>query len=169
MVIRKTNTTKRRPKGLFVGLATVDVAYVVEKIPPRNAKISVPSQQVSTGGPSANAAATFAFLGGCSALVTGVGKHPLGTVIRQDLDCVSVSLHDIARNRKEAPPVSSIFILRGSGERTVVSANAAAFPPISVKFNPRWLKGVSIVQVDGHYMPLCIAGARLARASRQRL
>jgi sugar/nucleoside kinase (ribokinase family) len=46
-----------------------------------------------------------------------------------------------------------------------VSANAAAFPPISFKFNPRWLNGVSIVQVDGHYMLPCIAGARLARSS----
>src|SRR5208283_6239528 len=169
---RMTSRTRRhiaiskvhRPKGLFVGLATIDVAYLVEKIPLRNAKIAVPSQQVSAGGPSANAAATFAFLGGRGALVTAVGKHPLGTVIRQDLGHFSVTVHDIARNRKEAPPLSSILVLRGSGERTVVSANAAAFPPISFRFNPRWLNGVSVVQVDGHYMPLCIAGARLARS-----
>ncbi len=164
MGVGTTNTKRRRPKGLFIGLATLDLAYMVDNIPPRNAKISVPSQHISAGGPAANAAVTFAFLGGRSALVTAVGKHPLGTVIRQDLDHFSVSVHDIARNRKEAPPVSSILVLRGSGERTVVSANAAAFPPIGVEFNPRWLTGVSIVQVDGHYMPLCIAGARLARS-----
>lgn len=122
------------------------------------------SQQVSAGGPAVNAAVTFAFLGGCSGLVTAVGKHPLGIVIRQDLARFSVSVHDIVRNRTEAPPVSSILVLRGSGERTVVSANAAAFPPIKVGFNPRWLSSVSIVQVDEHYMPLCIAGARLARS-----
>jgi len=163
MIIQRTNP-RRRPKGLFVGLATVDLAYVVDKIPPRNAKISVPSQQVSTGGPAANAAATFAFLGGRSVLVTAAGRHPLGTFIRQDLERSSVSVHDIARYRKEAPPVSSILVLKKSGERTVVSANAAALAPISFKFNPRWLSGVSIVQVDGHYMSLCIAGARLARS-----
>src|SRR5271157_651724 len=145
-------------------LATLDLAYVVDKIPPRNAKISVPGQQVSAGGPAANAAVTFAFLGGRSALVTAVGKHPLGIVIRQDLDHSSVSVRDVARNRKEAPPVSSILVLRGSGERTVISANAAAFPPISLEFNPEWLTGVSIMQVDGHYMPLCIAGAQLGRS-----
>ena len=154
----------RSEKGLFVGLATVDLAYVVDKLPPRNAKISVPSQQVSVGGPAANAAVTFAFLGGRSGLVTAVGKHPLGILIRQDLARFSVSVHDIGRHRKEAPPVSSILVLRGSGERTVVSANAAAFPPLKVGFNPRWLSGMSIVQVDGHYMPLCIAGARFARS-----
>jgi len=164
MSVGMTNTKGRQPKGLFVGLATLDFTYLVDKIPPRNAKISVPGQHISTGGPAANAAVTFAFLGGRSALVTAVGKHPVGTVIRRDLDQLSVSVHDIARNRKKALPVSSILVLRGSGERTVVSANAAAFPPISFEFNPRWLTGVSIVQVDGHYMPLCIAGARLGRS-----
>jgi len=164
MGVGKGNTKRPRPKGLFVGLATLDLAYVVDKIPPRNAKISVPGQQVSAGGPAANAAVTFAFLGGRSALVTAVGKHPLGIVIRQDLDHSSVSVRDVARNRKEAPPVSSILVLRGSGERTVISANAAAFPPISLEFNPEWLTGVSIMQVDGHYMPLCIAGAQLGRS-----
>jgi sugar/nucleoside kinase (ribokinase family) len=145
---------------LFVGLATVDLAYVVDKLPPRNAKISVPSQQVSAGGPTVNAAVTFAFLGGCSALVTAVSKHPLGIVIHEDLARFSISVHDIGRHRKEAPPVSSILVLRGSGERP----NAAAFSPIKAGFNPRWLSSMSIVQVDGHYMPHCIAGARLARS-----
>jgi sugar/nucleoside kinase (ribokinase family) len=159
-----TTNKRRQSKGLFVGLATLDLVYVVDNIPPRNAKISVPGQHISAGGPAANAAVTFAFLGGRSALVTAVGKHPLGTVIRRDLDHFSVSVHDIAHNRNEAPPISSILVIRSSGERTVVSANSAAFPPISFEFNPRWLSGVSIVQVDGHYMPLCIASARLSRS-----
>jgi sugar/nucleoside kinase (ribokinase family) len=66
----------------------------------------------------------------------------------------------IERRRRPSPR----FWFSGSGERTVVSANAAAFSPISLEFNPRWLTGVSMVQVDGHYMPLCIAGARLGRS-----
>jgi sugar/nucleoside kinase (ribokinase family) len=160
----KSDTKRHRPKGLFVGLATVDLAYVVDKIPSRNAKIAVPDQQVSAGGPATNAAVTFAFLGGRGALVTAVGQHPLGTVIRQDLDGFSVLLHDVAAQRQEAPPVSSILVVRGSGERTVVSANAAAFGTVSAKLNRRWLTGKSIVQVDGHYMALCIVAARLARA-----
>jgi len=164
MQFKRTNTKEQRRKGLFVGLATVDVAYMVDKIPSTNAKISVPDQQVSAGGPSTNAAVTFAFLGGRSALVTAVGKHPLGAVIRQDLHRFCVSLHDIAPRGDEAPPVSSILVVRGSGQRTVVSANAAAFGTINAKLSPRWFTGMSIVQVDGHYMAQCIACARLARA-----
>ena len=153
---------KRRPAGLFVGLATVDISYTVDEVPQRNQKISVPEQSLSAGGPSANAAATFAFLGGRARLVTAVGGHPLSSVILADVRHFSISLHDLARGRKEAPPVSSIMVLRRSGERTVVSANAAVFATIRTKFNPRWLSGVSIVQVDGHYMQLCLAAARAA-------
>jgi sugar/nucleoside kinase (ribokinase family) len=153
----------RRPKGLFVGLATVDISYTVDEIPRRNRKISVVGQRLSAGGPSANAAATFAFLGGRASLVTAIGGHSLSSVIRADAKRFSVALHDLAREQTEAPPVSSIMVLRRTGERTVVSANAAVFSSIATEFNPRWLSGVSIVQVDGHYMQLCIAAARAAR------
>jgi sugar/nucleoside kinase (ribokinase family) len=152
----------QRPKGLFVGLATVDISYMVDEIPRRNQKISVAGQHLSAGGPSANAAATFAFLGGWASLVTAVGSHPLSSIIRDDAERFSITLRDLARGRSEAPPVSSIMVLRGTGERTVVSANAAVFSTLAAEFNPRWLSGVSIVQVDGHYMKLCIAAARAA-------
>lgn len=151
-----------RPKGLFVGLATVDLTYSVDDVPRCNQKISVPGQHIAAGGPATTAAATFAFLGGRAALVTAVGSHPLGTIIRTDLERFDVALHDLARRRKEPPPVSSIMVVRDTGERTVVSANAAVFSPIPAEFNPRWLSGVQILQVDGHYMPLCVAAARLA-------
>jgi sugar/nucleoside kinase (ribokinase family) len=157
-------TAHRSPKGLFVGLATVDLTYTVDKIPRRNEKISVPGQIITAGGPSANAAITFAFLGGRSTLASAVGANPLSAIIRYDLSQSAVLLHDVARRRKDPPPVSSIMVLRSTGERTVVSANATIFSPIGGAFNSRWLQGVSIVQVDGHYMSLCIAAAQQARA-----
>ncbi len=159
----RVNHRHHRPAGLFVGLATVDISYTVDEIPHRNQKISVAGQQLSAGGPSANAAATFAFLGGRASLLSAAGAHPLGTVIRDDVERFSIKLHDLARKRIEAPPLSSIMVLRRTGERALVSANAAVFSSIPAKFNPRWLHGVSIVQVDGHYMQLCIAAARAAQ------
>jgi len=151
-----------RPKGLFVGLATVDLSYQVDQIPRRNQKISVPAQLITAGGPATNAAATFAFLGGRTTLVTAVGSHALAAVIRNDLARLSIRLHDMARGRRESPPVSSVTVHRASGDRTVVSANAAVFSPVNAEFDPKWLRGVSIVEVDGQYMPLCIAAARAA-------
>ncbi len=154
---------QHRPNGVFVGLATVDIIYTVEKIPGRDEKISVPGQQISAGGPATNAAVTFAFLGGRAELVTAVGSHPVAALIGEDLSHHKVRLHDVAHRSREVPPLSSIMVLRASGERTVVSANAAVFSRIADDFNPQWLRGASILLVDGHYMPLCIAASRGAR------
>jgi sugar/nucleoside kinase (ribokinase family) len=159
-----SNSNSCQARGLFVGLATVDLVYVVDDLPPRNAKVSVPGQHIAAGGPATNAAVTFAFLGGNSALVTAVGQHPLGAVIRQDLDRFSVSLHDVTADRQETPPVSSILVVRGSGERTVVSANAHAFPLRAFEVDPDWLNHKSIVLVDGHYMRMCITAAQYAHS-----
>jgi sugar/nucleoside kinase (ribokinase family) len=159
-----SNPNSCRVRGLFVGLATVDLVYVVDDLPPRNAKISVPGQHIAAGGPATNAAATFAFFGGSSALVTAVGQHPLGAVIRQDLDRFSVSVYDVTADRQEIPPVSSILVVRGSGERTVVSADANAFPPLAFEVDPDWLNHQSIVLVDGHYMRMCITAAQYAHS-----
>ncbi len=152
------------PSGLFVGLATVDISYAVDEIPLRNQKISVKAQLITPGGPATNAAATFAFLGGRTTLVTAVGSHPLASVIHDDLTHASIRLHDMARGRSEPPPISSILVHRATGDRTVVSANAAVFSPVSAEFNPRWLAGVTIVLLDGQYMRLCIAAAKAAHA-----
>jgi len=151
------------PCGLFVGLATVDLSYVVESMPGANTKLPVAGQQITAGGPVTNAAATFAFLGGRSALVTAIGQHALGEVIRQDLASIPVAIHDVATKRQEAPPVSSIFVVRATGERTVISPRANAFPSVTGHLSPGWFDGVSVLLVDGHYMTMCVAAARLAR------
>ena len=152
-----------RPSALFVGLAVVDINYAVDEIPRRNQKISVAEQLITAGGPATNAAATFAFLGGKAALVSAVGEHPLASVVRDDLAHFRIRLHDRAAGRREPPPVSSIMVHRATGERSVVSANAAAFSRVNAAFNSRWLSGVSILLVDGQYMPSCIAAAHAAQ------
>jgi len=156
------SSPKQSCSGLFVGLAAVDISYAVEDIPRPNQKISVPEQLVTAGGPATNAAATFAFLGGRATLVTAVGRNLLSRIIRDDLAHHSVRLHNMAGDCDGPPPVSSIMVLRRTGERSVVSANAAVFSPIKKAFDPKWLAGVSILEVDGQYMPLCIAAAKAA-------
>lgn len=151
------------PKGVFVGLAAVDLVHSVEDVPRRNQKLSVGGQQICAGGPAANAAVTFACLGGRAELVSAAGSHPLASVIREDLRAHSVRLRDLACDRPEAPPLSSIMVVRGTGERSVVSANAAVFSRLRGQFDPQWLRGASILMVDGHYMPVGIAAARAAR------
>jgi sugar/nucleoside kinase (ribokinase family) len=160
--MKSTSSSDDHPSGLFVGLATVDVSYPVDEIPRRNQKISVKAQRVTAGGPATNAAATFSFLGGRATLITAVGSHSLARAIREDLAGFSIRIHDMARERREPPPVSSVMVDRSTGDRTVVSANAAVFSPLEGKFNPRWVAGC-VVLLDGQYMPLCMAAAKAAR------
>ena len=153
-----------QPPGLFAGLSTVDLGYRVNEIPGPNQKVSTAAPLVAAGGPATNAAITFAFLGGKSTLITAVGGHALGAVIRQDLEHFGVSLHDIAAGQTAMPAVSSILVLP-NGERSVVSANAKAFPELKIEIDREWLDGARFVLIDGHYPALCNTVASEARAA----
>ncbi len=149
--------------GCFVGLCTVDLTYVVSEFPVPNHKVSASNQELSAGGPAANAAITFAFLGGAASLVTALGVHALAAIAREDLEKHKVELHDLAQDPSAAPALSSICVQAATGERTIVSANAAAQSALLDKFDSQVLSGAKILLVDGHHMPVCIAAARAAR------
>ena len=70
-------------QGLFVGLATVDLGYLVARFPDEDTKATALEQVTATGGPAANAAVTFSYLaGGGARLVTALGRHWLTGLIR---------------------------------------------------------------------------------------
>jgi sugar/nucleoside kinase (ribokinase family) len=141
----------------------VDLEYVVHDFPQPNQKVSASRQELSAGGPAANAAITFAFLGGSASLVTALGGHGIAAIARQDLEKYKVELRDLAQDPSAAPALSSICVHGVTGERTIVSANAAAQAALPDRFDPRVVSGSKILLVDGHHMALCIASARVAR------
>lgn len=163
MPLAPDKTPSPKSRALFVGLATVDAEYFLDDLPGPNQKLAAQSQYIAAGGPAANAAITFAFLGGYVSLVTAVGRHPLAEVIHNDLRHFGVALSDIAKKHEEAPPLSSIFVLK-NGERSIVSVNAAAFSSLQWEIDSKLLENTSIVLVDGHYMSLCQAVASSARS-----
>lgn len=152
-----------RPRGCFVGLCTVDLAYVVAEFPGPNQKVAATQQELTAGGPAANAAVTFSFLGGDAVLITALGRHTLAATARDDLEKHRVAVHDLALTPEAPPPLSSICVHAQTGDRSVVSANAAALSASVDQFNPGALGGMKILLVDGHHMPVCIAAARAAR------
>ena len=152
-----------RVPGCFVGLCTVDLEYVVHEFPPPNQKVSALRQELSAGGPAANAAITFAFLGGAASLVTALGGHAIAAIAREDLEKYKVQVHDLVQEPSAAPAISSICVHAGTGERTIVSANARAQSASPDEFDPEVVSGAKILLVDGHHMALCVAAARVAR------
>jgi sugar/nucleoside kinase (ribokinase family) len=148
-------------KVVCAGLATVDLLYTVDRIPGVDEKAQATSVEVAAGGPAANAAITAALLGAEVTLVSAVGAHPLGALIRDDLDRYGVRLVDAAAGRAGPPPVSAITVLAATGQRTIVSRNAgdlAAGVPVDLD-----LAGADAVLVDGHHPALAVAAARAGR------
>lgn len=153
------------PKGIFVGLSTIDIIYTVSDHPLPNQKIAAHSQQISVGGPATNAAATFACLGGSTTLVTSVGRHPLAAMIHEDLRKSAIDLIDLSPESSEPPPISSVWV-DAKGQRSVVSANAAGRKISAAIADPQQVIGADVVMVDGHVMQACKAWAEAARAAR---
>ena len=75
--MRNAPVSEKAPVGVFVGLATLDVIHRIAKAPAVNQKITSTAQFVAAGGPAANAAVTFAALGGDAILVTALGDDPV--------------------------------------------------------------------------------------------
>lgn len=152
-----------RPRGVFVGLTTVDLIHRVDRPAGTDEKIAALSQEIVAGGPAANAAVTFALLGGDAELVTDLGRHPLAVLARQDLAANGVLVLAVEPDVDAPPAVSSIRVLDGTGERSVVSVNATARTIAAPPWLPAALDGASVLLVDGHHARLALAAARAAR------
>ncbi|MEU1600115.1 PfkB family carbohydrate kinase [Streptomyces sp. NPDC005708] len=153
-------------RGLFVGLATLDTIYRVASPPGPNQKTTAHSQELAAGGPAANAALTFAALGGQATLVTSLGSHVLARFAAAELQERQVAVRDAARDYTGTPAVSSIYVSDGSGERSVVSVNAAHQDIPVPDWLPEALDGADVVLLDGHHPRLAVAAARLAHEAR---
>jgi sulfofructose kinase len=119
------------------GLTTLDITQVVQAMPGANEKIVATRQHATFGGPAANAAATAVALGAPARLVTAIGAGPLADVVRAELARAGVDVLDLAargESRGErgevGPAVSTVLVTARTGERAVVSTNAAERPVV---------------------------------------
>jgi len=172
---------------LAVGLLTVDVVHVVDRVPGPDEKVIGRSQRIEAGGPAAVAAAVAARLGPRSEgdpdgprarLVAPFGTSALRPVVAAWLQEAGVEWHDPVARHPHPAPVSSVLLDAATGARAVISGGA---PPTSgprrgAAFEPerpaylrravldRLFEGVGAVLVDGHALPVALAVARAARA-----
>lgn len=157
--------------GLFVGLVTLDLAYLTIGPPNHNQKIVASDYAIATGGPATNAAVAFNHLGNQATLLGVVGHHPTADLIRTDLenypvpnDTSRLRLIDLDPTCSEPPPVSSIIVTEATGERAIVSLNAVKTQVGEESVCPDILQGIDIVLIDGHQMAVGQAIAKLAKS-----
>ena len=153
-----------RPTAVFVGLATLDVIHYLDSPPGPNEKVTAADSSIAAGGPASNAAVTFAGLGGHAVLITAIGRHPVGDLIRADLDTYGVQVVDLLGGTDAEPALSAITVT-GNGDRSVVSMDATAFTLTDVPDLTGWIADADLVLIDGHHPALAEAAARTATRS----
>jgi sugar/nucleoside kinase (ribokinase family) len=156
-----------RPVGVFVGLSTLDVVHRVQRVPGANEKVTAGRQDLSAGGPAANAAVVFAALGGEAVLVTALGSDPLADLISGELAVRGVRTIDVTPDDPEPPAVSAVAVTEHSGERSVVSPDAGArsLPTtgeLEQLVDGLLASGADVVLIDGHHPALALAAGRAA-------
>ncbi|MGK7926874.1 MAG: sugar kinase [Spirulina sp.] len=149
--------------GLFVGLITLDFIYHVGQFPQQNEKIVALDYLSSAGGPATNAAITFATWGNSARVMGVLGNHVNTRIIREDLRQHCVQLLDLEENWQDSPPVSSVIVTEGSGDRAVISLNATKSRATLEQMPADSLAGVDVVLIDGHQMEVGIAIAQQAK------
>jgi sugar/nucleoside kinase (ribokinase family) len=162
--MRNAPVSEKAPVGVFVGLATLDVIHRIAKAPAVNQKITSAAQFVAAGGPAANAAVTFAALGGKPILVTALGDDPVAELIRADLAAYGVTVVDAATGTTRAVPVSAVSVVESTGDRSVVSldaVNSDAPPPGDLG---DLVADADVVLVDGHHPLIARPAVRHAAA-----
>jgi sugar/nucleoside kinase (ribokinase family) len=149
-------------RGLFVGLTTLDLIYGVPHLPHANEKQVATELAIAAGGPATNAAVAFRHLGNQCILLSAVGRHPLSELVRADLAAQQVELDDLCPERTEPLPLSSILVTQSTGDRAVVSRNAANLQISAEQVAATSLDNIDIVLMDGHQLEVSLAIAQRA-------
>ena len=162
-------------KGLFVGLATLDVIQLVEKLPAENEKISALDFTFAAGGSATNAAVAFAHgyskLGqglentDQAVLVTRISNDRIGDLIREDLEKHHVRVKASALPGNVSSTVATILVTQSTADRAVVSATdqrkiAPAYSTLDIE-----VKDFDIVETDGYETDLTLEVLKRARSA----
>lgn len=162
-------------KGLFVGLATLDVIQLVEKLPAENEKIRALDFAFAAGGPATNAAVAFAHgyskLGAGledsddAVLVTRISTDGIGKLIREDLEKHHVSVKTSALPGNTSSTVATILVTQSTGDRAVASAtDQRKIAPDSSELTIE-IEDFDIVETDGYETDLSLEVLKRAQTA----
>lgn len=109
-------------QGIFTGITGLDIAFYQNEFPKENFKSKTNDYQTFVGGPAANAAITYAILGGHATLITCLGDTTIAKAIKSELfDIYNVTVIDMAAHSNLLPSLSSILVNTEKATRTIWS------------------------------------------------
>lgn len=106
-------------RGLFVGLCTKDVIFYTDDLPAQNNKAKTESFATYIGGPAANAAITYAALGGDATLATCLGDSAESRAMLEELEGYGVRVLNYSVS--ERVPNTACITVSSDGSRTILS------------------------------------------------
>lgn len=112
-------TNYQNKKAVFIGLTGIDYVYYLDELPEENHKCKTLEYAKYIGGPAANAAITYAALGGDATLITAYGHSSESNTITEELASLGVKVINVSSDDK-LPGISTICIT-GEGKRTIIS------------------------------------------------
>ena len=138
-------------RGAFVGLCGLDVVhYSFKGMPEENTKRKITDFGIAVGGPAANAAITYARLGGEAYLVTKIGDTPEGVLLKSKLKELNVRVVDLDADNKETTcNVSFVYVNQANATRTIFSGQSAPSDTCSSDFEDV-IKKADFVLYDGN-------------------
>ena len=106
-------------KGLFVGLCTKDILYYTDDLPAHNHKSKTNDFATYIGGPAANAAITYAALGGDATLATCLGDSTESRAMIEELNGYGVKV--LNYSEYDTVPNTACIVVSSDGKRTILS------------------------------------------------
>ena len=139
-------------KGIFLGLTTIDVQYILPEFPKSNQKYKTSEYVLTIGGPAMNAAATFVHLGGNVDMYSVVGTHPMSSWVREQyLEC-GIMLFDLSPEHPHLPTIASVITESKSGDRSIITNKRAEAELLLNQAEKEWSPDADIILVDGFHI-----------------
>ena len=148
-------------QGLFIGATTLDLIYKSDRPLPKNKKVVALDYLTAAGGPATNAAVAFSYFNNRAKLLSVIGQNPITKLIKSDLNNCSVEIVDLAAERTESPPISSIVVTANTGERAVISTPTTKYQDDRALAEDS-LNSIDIILIDGHQIEASFTLAKMA-------
>jgi sugar/nucleoside kinase (ribokinase family) len=148
---------------LFIGLTTLDIQYFLESFPLPNTKHKTKAPLIAAGGPAANAAITYAWLGGKPDFFTCIGLNPFTDFLINDFEKHGVKTTDLLTKHPYQPIVATVITNTTNSDRTIITHH-----PDIVNIETELLEidftCYDFVFIDGFYPEIAIPICKRARS-----
>ena len=149
--------------GVFIGLTTLDILYLVDVFPGTNVKIKTNAPDIMVGGPATNAAVMFAHLNGNAELYSAIGKNSFRNFILDDLTHHKVTINDVVARQPVSPIIATVVTSKEKGDRNIFTHNPPKIDICSASLDQFENMEASFIFIDGFYPEIALPAVKAAK------